>query len=793
MTKAWLGPDQAFSVIVGGKASGRMFVRGHLSFDSFPGELHLPEGLYVNGDLILSRTSVRELPKGLVVVGDLLLEFCREFRSVAWPLRAHSVKFKHCRRLELVQSSVRAFGEVSFEGCTKLKAVAGSITAEEINFHGCRSLAQLPKRIEASRIVLTGCSSLRSIDPTLARQSLVVVDGRTMAKPDETLALSGPWALRLLLAGRLPPGRRLEGLHVENRNDVETLPERTRVAKSLSLKDCRRLRALPATLQVDDTLTLQGSTPSVPIPPGLKYKSLRLSDGSKDDKPGDGPGCLLILLLLPYYAVKAGFKLARGVLRSRPMEVPYHAKGVLPEDAKRNILTGRAVPDPVEGELVIEALPELTELETLTVRGTLWLRRLPRLKRLRNVRALGRIVIQDCPELEDFAGVVSRSIEISGALRLERLTGLTTDSLSLHRCDSIAEITDVSSFQRLTVTTCAKLRSIAGEFEGERLELRGLPLLEVMPASVNTGEIQLSDLPALKGLPPRLQYESATFTQLPWLEGLPANLLLDTLVVAKCQNFKALPPRLAVAYEIQIEDCASFETIPPETTCHDFRLLGGQVRSIDTKWRSMRSLVVRTPTLIRLPQTLGCVDLLDLAGCSDLQELPSGLTVSGPLDLRGCEQLRGIPAQMPPPERAELGGTRLQEVPATWSNAPLFWHQVPVSARILYNASSIPPSQVLAETNVEIRRVLIERIGLSNLVRAVEAEVVHEDTDAGGPRKLLRIRSKAREDILVLSVVCPSTGRNFILRVPPTVQSCHAAAAALAGLAPEHYNPVQET
>ena len=41
---------------------------------------------------------------------------------------------------------------------------------------------------------------------------------------------------------------------------------------------------------------------------------------------------------------------------------------------------------------------------------------------------------------------------------------------------------------------------------------------------------------------------------------------------------------------------------------------------------------------------------------------------------------------------------------------------------------------------------------------------------------------------------CPSSGREYLLRVPPTTSKCHAAAAWLAGFDnPDNYKPVKET
>jgi hypothetical protein len=47
---------------------------------------------------------------------------------------------------------------------------------------------------------------------------------------------------------------------------------------------------------------------------------------------------------------------------------------------------------------------------------------------------------------------------------------------------------------------------------------------------------------------------------------------------------------------------------------------------------------------------------------------------------------------------------------------------------------------------------------------------------------------------MCVCVVCPSTGRQYVLRVPPTMRSCRQAAAWIAGYDnPADYRPLAET
>jgi len=72
--------------------------------------------------------------------------------------------------------------------------------------------------------------------------------------------------------------------------------------------------------------------------------------------------------------------------------------------------------------------------------------------------------------------------------------------------------------------------------------------------------------------------------------------------------------------------------------------------------------------------------------------------------------------------------------------------------------------------------------------------VLDSDRDRGGERKLLRVPLVNDEPIVVVSIHCPSTGRQYLVRVPPATLTCHQAVAWTAGFDnPDDYAPVEET
>jgi hypothetical protein len=133
-------------------------------------------------------------------------------------------------------------------------------------------------------------------------------------------------------------------------------------------------------------------------------------------------------------------------------------------------------------------------------------------------------------------------------------------------------------------------------------------------------------------------------------------------------------------------------------------------------------------------------------------------------------------------------------LPAPLAGIPLRWRGVPVTTQIAFFPETLTGAQILAEKNAEVRRVMIEQVGFERFLRETKAIVVDQDRDRGGERKLFRVPLSDDEPIVVISLRCPSTGRQYLIRVPPTMRTCHQAIAWTAGFDnPADYAPLQET
>lgn len=270
---------------------------------------------------------------------------------------------------------------------------------------------------------------------------------------------------------------------------------------------------------------------------------------------------------------------------------------------------------------------------------------------------------------------------------------------------------------------------------GRVLNLRGQSLVRLEPPVAADISIDLSECQALVEL--------------------PSGLSTGSLNLSGCRALERLPPGLSVAF-LDLADCTSLIELPA-----DLRLRGGRL--------NLRNCA----QLQRLPPNLGEVAQLDLSGCLNITAIPPGLRVTSWID---------------------VGRSGIIGLPPTLDHVGLRWNGVAISRRVAFEPHTLEHTEILAERNAEVRRVMIERVGYERFLERADAKVLDRDRDRGGERRLLRIEIEGDEPLVCVSVQCPSTGHRFVLRVPPHMTTCHQAIAWTAGYDdPKLYKPAKET
>ena len=119
------------------------------------------------------------------------------------------------------------------------------------------------------------------------------------------------------------------------------------------------------------------------------------------------------------------------------------------------------------------------------------------------------------------------------------------------------------------------------------------------------------------------------------------------------------------------------------------------------------------------------------------------------------------------------------------------WHGVLVPERVILAPEKLTREDVLQEPNVEVRRVMQERMG-SRFVSELGGQVI--DTSPRGTLYEVRLPEDDPERVArYVQVQDASTARPYFLRVPPTIQTTAEAVAWSFQMAVKEYDPAHET
>jgi hypothetical protein len=243
------------------------------------------------------------------------------------------------------------------------------------------------------------------------------------------------------------------------------------------------------------------------------------------------------------------------------------------------------------------------------------------------------------------------------------------------------------------------------------------------------------------------------------------------------------------------EDCRRLRSIGPYQL-QELVLRGcTALDALPAGLREQRLDVSRSPRLRTLPASLvATVEYLDVSRWPQLSELPDNFARLEGLNVADCPNLKSLPDGIRIRSWIDVGGSGVSELPWSLRSVRVMWHGVPVSNRVAFHPETITVDEILRERNQELRRVLLERVGMDWFFEHARPAVLDEDRDAGGPRRLLRITPREGEPVVCVEVRCPSTANRYLLRVPPEILTCHDAVAWTAGYRnPRDYRPVVET
>jgi hypothetical protein len=125
---------------------------------------------------------------------------------------------------------------------------------------------------------------------------------------------------------------------------------------------------------------------------------------------------------------------------------------------------------------------------------------------------------------------------------------------------------------------------------------------------------------------------------------------------------------------------------------------------------------------------------------------------------------------------------------------------IAVDEQTVMRPETLTPRQIRQQRNIEVRRVMTERLTLKRYLELDGAVVIAEDTDSLGlPRRLWRSPNGRAQEVLVAVEVQNSTlepdgtRRTYMLRVPPATRTPVEGVAWTFNMRPEEYQVAYES
>jgi hypothetical protein len=122
------------------------------------------------------------------------------------------------------------------------------------------------------------------------------------------------------------------------------------------------------------------------------------------------------------------------------------------------------------------------------------------------------------------------------------------------------------------------------------------------------------------------------------------------------------------------------------------------------------------------------------------------------------------------------------------------WRGMPIPAEVAAQLPHLTVEQIQAETNAEVRRVMLEHFGFERYLRESGAKEVHRDQTG----ILWRVNMPNDEPLVMVEVINATpepdgSQRTYFLRVPPDTRTAREGVAWTFALTAEEYEPLTQT
>ena len=105
-----------------------------------------------------------------------------------------------------------------------------------------------------------------------------------------------------------------------------------------------------------------------------------------------------------------------------------------------------------------------------------------------------------------------------------------------------------------------------------------------------------------------------------------------------------------------------------------------------------------------------------------------------------------------------------------------FINGVEVTKQIVMSPETQTIGDIAGEINEEIKRIRIDRYGWSRFLEEIDSIMIDENkNDIEGTKEYLFTADLGNTTIKAMLCICPSTGKEFVLEIDPSVETCEEA------------------
>src|SRR5262249_24407310 len=212
-------------------------------------------------------------------------------------------------------------------------------------------------------------------------------------------------------------------------------------------------------------------------------------------------------------------------------------------------------------------------------------------------------------------------------------------------------------------------------------------------------DVRINDCPLLEELPADLQTTMLEVRHCPQLVRLPDTLHAISVSLVGCTALTGLPDGWVVTEMLSLFDCVNLTRLPHLVETPRLNIIN--LRRLQALPHHLRSLYINVTDCASLTRwddpEVTAVRQLSTQNCVRLESLPPNLRQIDELDVSGCAQLTHLPEELRVTRWVDVGASSVGALPASAQGVQVRWNGVKVTGQIAFHPETLTARQAFDE------------------------------------------------------------------------------------------------